>query len=282
MIDNNVSAAFCVPFFGPLPSYFVHWVKSCEINHPYFHWFVYSDHVRTARRLNQAVTMIPYTFDAMALDFSKTLGMDIFRRNFRKICDYRLLFYFLRRETEPLDQYDFIGYTDMDMIYGDLARFMPEDTCGYRIISGDDGHPCGPFTLMHRRSMSALPHHSRVRAEMTGREYREFDESPEFLEIVSAGGAVFCRAHPLQPAMSPGVDHRKTFSVWDRGRVTVWDRRGHRMEGGFHHFSRFKGKRRFRIRPDAIAHHAWGVCKYGILPVSSRRALWPLRLSLFV
>lgn len=282
MIDKDVSAAFLVPFFGPLPTYFIHWVKSCEINHPHFHWFVYSDHVRSRRRLNRAVTMIPYTFDAMASDFKKILGIEIFRGNFRKICDYRLLFYCLRRDMEPLDRYDFIGYTDMDMIYGDLARFMPQDTRSYDMISGDDGHPCGPFTLMHRESASVLPDHPRVREEMAGREYREFDESPEFMETLSTGRPVYCRTRPLQPAMSPGVDRRKTFSVWDRGRVTVWDRRGHRMEGGFHHFSRFKGKKRFRIRPEAIAHPAWGVCKYGILPVASRRAFWPLGLSLFV
>lgn len=282
MIDNNVSAAFCVPFFGPLPPYFIHWVKSCEINHGHFHWFVYSDHVRSRRRLNRAVTIIPYTFDAMASDFKNILGIEIFRENLRMICNYRLLFYFLRRETEPLDRYDFIGYTDMDMIYGDLARFMPEDTRAYPMISGDDGHPCGPFTLMRRASMSALPGLPRVREAMEGREYWEFDESPEFMEIVSAGRPVCCRTHLLQPAMSDGVDHRKTFSVWDRGRVTVWDRRGHRMEGGFHHFSRYKGKRRFRIRPEAIENPAWGVCKYGILPVASRRAFWPLGLSLFV
>ena len=146
MIDNNVSAAFCVPFFGPLPPYFIHWVKSCEINHGHFHWFVYSDHVRSRRRLNRAVTIIPYTFDAMAADFKNIFGIEIFRENLRMICNYRILFYSLRRGKEPLDRYDFIGYTDLDMIYGDLAQFMPKETRDYHMISGDDGHPCGPFT----------------------------------------------------------------------------------------------------------------------------------------
>jgi hypothetical protein len=280
MMDNGVSGAFLVPFFGPLPPYFIHWVKSCEINHHHFHWFVYSDRVRSRRRLNRAVTVIPYSFEAMASDFRDILGIDICRENRRMVCNFRLLLYCLRRRREPLDRYDFIGYTDMDMVYGDLARFLPGDTRTYRMISGDDGHPCGPFTLMCRAAAAALPDSSRICGEMARRSYWAFDESPEFMAIVADGGPVFCRADPLQPAMTPGINHRKIFSVWDRGRVTVWDCRGRRVAGGFHHFSRFKGKARFRVRSDAISHPAWGICKYGIFPVNSRRAFWRLGLSL--
>lgn len=282
MMDRNVSAAFCVPFFGPLPPYFIHWVKSCEINQGRFHWYLYSDQVRRAARLNPAVTVIPYGRRAMVLDFKKILGIEIHLENLRKICDWRLLFYSLRRSAEPLDEYDFIGYTDMDMIYGDLARFMPENTLGHDVISADDGHPCGPFTLMRREAAASLAGRPGVREEMERSEYREFDESPELLEILSPGGKTHCLAHPLQPAMAPGAAFRNTFAVWDRGRVTVWDRGGRRREGGFHHFSRFKGKRRFRVRPGAIAAPAWGVCKFGILPVTSRRAFLPLVASLFI
>ena len=135
---------------------------------------------------------------------------------------------------------------------------------------------------MRREAAAVLADRPRVREEMERAEYREFDESPELMEILSPGGKAHCQAHPLQPAMSPGVACRNTFSIWDRGRVTVWDRRGHRMEGGFHHFSRFKGRKRFRVRPGAIAAPAWGVCKFGILPAGSRRAFWPLIMSLFI
>jgi hypothetical protein len=148
------------------------------------------------------------------------------------------------------------------------------------MISGDDDHPCGPFTLICRDVAACLPDSSRIREEMGRRSYWAFDESPEFMAIVADGGPVHCRAHPLQPAMTHGINHRKSFSVWDRGRVTVWDFRGRRMPGGFYHFSRFKGKARFRVRPEAVSHPVWGVCKYGILPASTRRAFWRLALSL--
>ena len=282
MMDNTVSAAFCVPFFGPLPPYFIHWVKSCEINQEHFHWFVYSDQVRSRSSLNRAVTMIPYSLDEMVSDFKRYLDMEIPKWGGRKVCDYDPMFYFIRRHREPLDHFDFIGYTDLDVIYGELGCFLPENTQKYGLISGDDDRPCGPLTLIKRKLLPRLRESSIVRDYITYPACTDFDETVNLLRIFSNDHPVFCRTFSLQPAMSRGFNKRKNFSVWENGKVTVWDNRGHRREGGFHHFSRFKGKRRFRVRPGAIAAPAWGVCKFGILPVTSRRAFLPLVASLFI
>ena len=81
-----MKSAFLLPFFGPLPSYFQFWAKSCEINKDAFHWFVYSDAVSDYMKVNHAVTLIPYSYDHMIADFEQILNLRIARDNPRKVC----------------------------------------------------------------------------------------------------------------------------------------------------------------------------------------------------
>ena len=275
-----MKSAFLVPFMGPLPPYFAFWAKSCEINKRDFHWFVYSDQIDTKRAVNDAVTLIPYTYGAMIAAFKQYLNIDIDDSNPRRICDYRLLFYFLRRDHEQLDQFAFIGYTDMDVIYGELSRHVPENMERYTMISGDSGHPCGPFTLIRSDRVRALSSIDAVRTEMMIKEHRSFNESEAFLRIVSDGADFWCRADPLQPAMAPPISYQNNFSIWNNGKITVYDSRGHKKEGGFHHFSRYKNRKSFRVCADPQRDLKWAVCKKGFMPVDSKWTLVRLWFSL--
>lgn len=119
------------------------------------------------------------------------------------------------------------------MIYVQLAQFISSNTKRYGMISGDDSHPCVPFKLINRLDLSILRDILQLWAEMITLKHREFDESPELMEIISERKPVFCRSFALQLAMSKGVNYRKTFSIWNQGAVTVWDNRGIRWKGDF-------------------------------------------------
>jgi hypothetical protein len=279
MPDKKPKSAFLVPFFGELPPYFRFWAKSCEPNHDHFHWFVYSDHVTRRYDLNRAVTMIPYQFDEMISDFRKLLGIKIPGHYLRNVCDYRIMFYFLRRGREPLDEYDFIGYTDIDLIYGKLIEHLPSDMGRYALVSGDDGKPCGPLTLMARSRMDRLPDSDEITAILEDPRHRTFNESPDLTNIVAGGKAVFCRTDPVQPARTAGFDYRRSFAVWNDGAVTVWDIRGNRKEGGFYHFSRYKRRRRFRVGEHSEENGQWGIYKYGIIDIRSKTTFHRLKLA---
>jgi len=274
--------AFLVPFFGELPPYFSFWAKSCEINHENFHWFVYNDRIVSAYSLNEAVTMIPYQFDEMIADFKKILNMEISGYHLRNVCDYRIVFYFLRRDREPLDDFAFIGYTDMDMIYGRLNDFLPPDMYRYAMISADDDSPCGPFTLIRCSSVKSLTGCDRLKSVIESQEHQSLNEDKYLMDFVSGGNPVFCRTEPLQPARTPGFNFRKTFSVWDKGRIRVWDNRGNEKEGGFYHFSRYKNKRSFRVKADALGSEQWAVYRYGITDIRSKWKSYLLKLSLVI
>ena len=277
-----MKSAFLLPYIGPLPPFLAFWAKSCETNAYHFHWYVYSDHAATIRQINSAVTIIPYQFEEMLHDFKSILGIEINHPTLRMLCNYRLLFYFLRRDREPLDQYRFIGYTDMDMIYGDLFRFLPPQMERYALISADPGHPCGPFTMMRRDRVMALQHCAAVRQAMNLAHYRAFDESKEFLDILSEGGPSWCQPDGLQPAITRKFNRHRIFSIWDHGRLTIYDNLGHRQEGGFHHFSRYKDRKTFRVQADPQQHSRWGTYKNGIIPISGRGTFLRMLYSMMV
>lgn len=277
-----MKCAFLVPFFGAIPPYFPFWAKSCEANQDHFYWYVYSDQIRTKQKVNSAVMLIPYDFSEMAADFKHYLHIHIKGYFIRKLCEYRIMFYFLRKDREGLEQFDFIGYTDMDMIYGRLFQFLPNDMNQYSLIGADDHAPCGPFTLINRHCIQQLAESEIVKNVMSSSSFHVLDESPQLLEIMSKCKPVFCRADPIQPTMTKHFNKRKTFAIWNNGSVTVWDIKGNRKEGGFYHFSRYKGKKRFNINESLLKSSRWGICKFGFVNLISPKGYLPLIGSLLV
>lgn len=278
----SVKSAFLVPFFGDLPPYFDFWAQSCEANHEHFHWFVYNDQISSRSQLNKAVTLIPYQFEEMKADLKSVLDLNIPGKHLRRVCDYRLLFYWIRREEEALDTFDFIGFTDMDMVYGELMAYMPENPLQYGMISADDDRPCGPFTLMKRDRMELLRQYPGFREEMERVEHRSFNEAVALMEIFAQDMPVHCRADELQPGMASNINSVHLFGVWDRGRVTVTDCWRRQREGGFYHFSRYKDKDRFAIDSAIVSRDQWAIHKFGIC---DPKTLWnrvKMTLSLYI
>ena len=235
-MSRPVRSAFLVPFFGHLPPYFDFWVNSCEANQKNFHWFVYNDKIDCITRPNPAVTLIPYQFEEMRNDFKQILDISIPGKHLRRVCDYRLMFYFTRKAEERLDDFDFIGFTDMDMVYGRLMDFMPDNMDQYAMISADDGRPCGPFTLMNRTQLHLLAEWDQIKPEMERVEHRSFNEAIRLMEILSQNLPAFCQADPLQPQMAGGLNQRHHFGIWDQSGVTVHDCWQRKRQGGFYHF----------------------------------------------
>lgn len=282
MFDLQLKSAFLVPFFGELPAYFPFWAKSCESNHHHFHWFVYNDRITESKDLNPAVTLIPYQFEEMAADFKQRLDINIPGRFLRRVCDYRLMFYFLRNDKENLESYDFIGFTDMDLVYGQLLGCMPPNMASYSMISADKDRPCGPFTLINRSQIYALKEYKHIKKHMEPKEHRTFNESKELLQVVSGNLPPYCNADLLQPTMTRGVSNTKVHAIWERGKITIYDIYFNRIEAGFFHFSRYKDKDRFVIDTEALRHDRWGVFKFGITGFTSRWNRTKMNLSLLV
>ena len=314
MPNSKHRIAFLITYLGKLPDYFDLWAKTCAPNHDTCHWFVYNDHVKEKTACNKAVTLIPYTFGELCRDMALKTGIRIPEQNTRIVCDCRVMLYLLRREKEKLDEFDFIGYSDLDVVYGRISRFLPDNAESFALISAHEKRPCGPFTLFNREYLPEILSHPRIKAYLEhdfGKEmydskiysqsgatftpvagnsqkdriiaqtsFSHLDESEELVEIAKQFGPVHCAADPLQPTMCPDSNHRKAFALWQNGKLMVRDNIGRKREGAFFHFSRFKNRTRFKINPAVLPAENIGIYKYGITEIKSPWTVAKMMLTL--
>lgn len=312
--QKDCLSAFLIIYLGRLPAYFEFWAKSCEPNHEKFHWYVYNDCLENKIEHNKAVTLVPYDFKTLCIDLKTVFNIHIHPANTRIVCDCRLMLYPIRKKKDNLEQYDFIGYSDIDVIYGQIARFMPEQPYTYSMISANDGWPCGPFTLFNKKYLYDICNNKKIKkllesdhgnAFYSSKEYSDsvskfkpmsgnrikdkisekinfthLDESDELVQIAKEMAPVFCKADPLQPTLTKGFNHRKSIAFWDKGQLFVRDVFGHEKEGAFFHFSRLKNRTRFKVNSEILNSSQFGIYKYGFLKIKSKITKLKMLLSL--
>ena len=115
-----MSVCFIVPYFGKLPQCFPFWLKSCAYNQR-FNWLIITDD-KSEFDYPDNVKVVYKTLPGLEADFSKKLGFPVTIYSAYKLCDYRPLYGFLFQEE--LKCFSHWGYTDVDMILGNLEKFI--------------------------------------------------------------------------------------------------------------------------------------------------------------
>ena len=133
-------------WFGPFPDYFDAHLQSCKNQNPNINFFIFTDqnininapNIRVCNITKQAYKNLVYNKTNIVADIS----------NNRKLCDYKLLAAHLFEGY--LSEYDYVGFYDIDCMFGDmynmLSFYLDKD-----IISIGDAiyYPGirGPFTI---------------------------------------------------------------------------------------------------------------------------------------
>lgn len=123
---------FC-PYFGCLPTSFNYWLSSCRINKN-FHFIVFTDDKMTKQYVKPENVEIIYTTFAELVDKIKSkFTFEINIPNPYKLCDYKPIYGYVF--SEYIDKNcKYWGCCDMDMVFGDIEKFLPKD-CTYDKIS---------------------------------------------------------------------------------------------------------------------------------------------------
>jgi hypothetical protein len=112
-----------VPYFGPFPAHMALWVKSCAAN-PTIDWVLLTDQPLDIS-LPGNIRYICTDISSIGQWFADVLGITPNLTRPYKLCDlrpaYGLVFADLARG------YDFWGYCDLDLIFGDFRAFITED-----------------------------------------------------------------------------------------------------------------------------------------------------------
>lgn len=116
-----------IPYFGKFPNYFDFWLASA-IKNPNFDFLFFTDNFEYKSQKN--ITFINMTFQELKNLLQKEVNFPIYLKEPYKLCDYRPLFG--KVFEKYISNYDFWGFGDIDLILGDLDKFItPEILSNY-------------------------------------------------------------------------------------------------------------------------------------------------------
>jgi hypothetical protein len=112
-----------IPYFGKWPEWFELYLESLA-NNPMVHFHFYTDcKIPINPPSNCIFTSI--SFNAYVENAKKQIGTEINIPNPYKICDLRPFFGIIHKED--IANYDFFGWTDVDLLFGDIRSFYTDE-----------------------------------------------------------------------------------------------------------------------------------------------------------
>jgi hypothetical protein len=151
------SVVVIIPYFGAWPEWFPLTLASCRAN-PTIDWRFYTD-CPIPRDPPPNTRFTSTTLAAYAARVGARLGIPFAPADAYKLCDVRPAFGEIH--AEDIAGYDWFGFGDVDVIYGDLRRFLTDD-----VLAGDIActhhQVSGHFTLLRncrhaRRAFRRVP-----------------------------------------------------------------------------------------------------------------------------
>lgn len=108
-------------YFGTPPTYFHLWRKSAE-NNPTIDFLIYTDMELVD---SDNVKIVKMSFDDFRHRIMNSFQFKCILSKPYKICDYRPAFGYVFQKD--IKQYDYWGYVDSDVIFGDLRKFLTDE-----------------------------------------------------------------------------------------------------------------------------------------------------------
>jgi hypothetical protein len=138
------SICIIVFYFGKYPWYHNYFIDSCKRNQS-IDFLFFTDNI-SIQKQDENVKYITFSIDKFNNLASDKLGFNVNVLNGLKICDFRPAFGVIF--SDYLKKYEYWGYSDTDIIYGNLRNFLDDDTLTYDYISVRDDYPSGYFSIL--------------------------------------------------------------------------------------------------------------------------------------
>lgn len=134
---------FIIPYFGEFPPWMPLFLSSCSAN-PEFDFTIISNVELKGTPGN--VTLIACTFEEFCGCVSDRLGIDFRPNSPYKLCDVRPFYGYIFKDL--LDDCDFWGFCDIDLIFGDLKIILDKYNLeNYKMISSQGDRIAGPLSV---------------------------------------------------------------------------------------------------------------------------------------
>ena len=117
------SICYVVPYFGRLPESFPLWLVSCKAN-PTVNWIIFTDD-KTAYSYPKNVRVYYCSFDDMKKRIQENFDFPIVIDRGWKLCDFKIAYGEIF--ASELAGYDFWGNCDVDLMWGNIRKFLTDE-----------------------------------------------------------------------------------------------------------------------------------------------------------
>lgn len=141
----KTKVTFIICYFGRFPNYMDLFLKSCSLNTDY-NWIIFTDDKQRPQMYPPNVKFVEMEFADMQTLIRKKINSKCICPAPYKICDYKPTFGLLF--SEYLQDSNYWGYCDMDMLFGDLNKYLSDPIHEKYDAIYNHGH----LTLMRNRA----------------------------------------------------------------------------------------------------------------------------------
>jgi hypothetical protein len=217
--------AILIPYFGDWPVWMNFFIESCRWNRD-IDWLLISDR-EPPENSAPNVCYHRVSFEDYREQLSDALGVKVGANDAYKLCDLRPALGHVHAPT--LSGYDFVGFGDLDVIYGDIRSFYDDELLSnYDLISSHSDRISGHLCLMRNREdvVTAFRQVRGWKDAFRRSDNVTFDERAFFNLFAGRNGRIL----PSRPPPSIRCFFREAYSTpgptmhmrwfWEKGRLT--------------------------------------------------------------
>lgn len=170
---------FIIPYFGKLPYYFHLWMYTASYSKR-FDFLIYTND-KSIKASAKNIKIIHLGFEDFVNKVQSKFDFKLGLTTPRKLCDFKPTYGYIFEEE--ISQYDYWGFCDIDLFWGDIDRLVPLDD------EYDKLYVHGHMTLMknsfemNRLFMQPIEGHESFRTVLSAKDNKVFDESSDGLNI---------------------------------------------------------------------------------------------------
>lgn len=111
-----------LPYFGKFPNYFNFFLQSCKKNNTIDFLIVTDNFIKCD---SHNINIVNCSFEEFKIKVQKKFNYKISLNKPYKLCDYKLFYGYIF--SEYIKGYDFWGFCDCDLIFGDIRKFITDE-----------------------------------------------------------------------------------------------------------------------------------------------------------
>lgn len=148
-MPKTTSIIIIIPYFGQWPFWMPFFIESCRAN-PDINWLLIGD-CPALEGMPDNVGQRSFDFASYCAFISERLDINFNPSNPYKLCDLKPALGFIHEAD--VAGYDFWGFSDLDLIYGDLRAYFPDERLlRFKVLSTHERRISGHFCLLRNES----------------------------------------------------------------------------------------------------------------------------------